>query len=144
MACTCKALYTMFSHSLTHLHADGGKLHCSTASSLLGRLSTRFRIFYHSSQSTFMRSDTDAGWESLAHSLHFNLSQICSVGLRLELGADPSSSSTKHLLSQVSMDLAFYPAWVVLYCSHKVETWNCRKRLGKLKHCKFLSQDLRC
>ena len=82
-----------------------------TASTLLGKLSTKFRsvfmgIFDHSSSSAFVRSDTDVGPEGLAHSLHSNSSQRSSIGLGSGLCAGLSSSSTPNLLIHVFMDLA--------------------------------------
>lgn len=43
-------------------------------------------IFDHPSRSAFVRSTTDAGWESLAHNLCSYSSQRCSVGLWSGLG----------------------------------------------------------
>ena len=75
-----------------------------TASTLLGRLSTRFRsvsmgMCDQSFRSAFVSSGTDVGWEGLARSLRSNLSQRCSIGLKLGLCADQSSSSTKNCSS---------------------------------------------
>ena len=58
-----------------------------TASTLLGRLSTRFRsvsmgMFDHSSRSAFVRSGTDVGREGLAQSPCPNSCQRCSIELR--------------------------------------------------------------
>uniref|UniRef100_A0A3P8S0T8 Uncharacterized protein n=1 Tax=Amphiprion percula TaxID=161767 RepID=A0A3P8S0T8_AMPPE len=82
-----------------------------TASTLLGRLSTRFRsvfmgIIDHSSRSSFVRSHTDVGPEGLALSLCSNSSQRCSMGLRSGLCAGQSSSSTPDSVIHVFMDLA--------------------------------------
>lgn len=40
------------------------------------------RIFHHSSRSASVRSDTDVGYEDLAHSLRFSSSQKCWVEVR--------------------------------------------------------------
>jgi hypothetical protein len=58
-----------------------------TASTLLGRLSTRcwniaVRSCFHSATRALVRSDTDVGRLGLAHSRHSNSSQRCSMGLR--------------------------------------------------------------
>ena len=45
-------------------------------------------VFDHSSRSSFVRSDTDVGWEGLAHSLRSNSSQKCFIGLTLQKVAD--------------------------------------------------------
>ncbi|XP_058230352.1 uncharacterized protein LOC131343021 isoform X2 [Hemibagrus wyckioides] len=100
-----------------------------TASTLLGRLSTRFRsvfmgIFDHSSRSTFVRSHTDFGREGLALSLRSNSSQRCSIGLRSGLCAGQSSSSTPDSVIHVFMDLAL--------CTGAQSCW---KRKGPAPNC---------
>ncbi|MEQ2183265.1 hypothetical protein GOODEAATRI_030962, partial [Goodea atripinnis] len=77
--------------------------------------------------SAFVRSDSDVGWESLAHSLHFNLSQRCSSGLRSGLCAGVSSCSIANLLIHVLMGHALctgaQSCWNVMraspYCFHR-------------------------
>ncbi|XP_058258308.1 uncharacterized protein LOC131361290 isoform X2 [Hemibagrus wyckioides] len=108
-----------------------------TASTLLGRLSTRFRsvfmgIFDHSSRSAFVRSHTDVGREGLALSLRSNSSQRCSIGLRSGLCAGQSSSSTPDSVIHVFMDLAL--------CTGAQSCWkrkgpapNCSHKVGSME-----------
>jgi len=75
-------------------------------------------IFDHSFRSAFVRSDTDVGWEGLAHSLRSNSSQRCSIELRSGPWGQ-SSSSTPNWLIHVFIDLAL--------CTGVQSCWN-RKR----------------
>uniref|UniRef100_A0A3P8T6V7 mRNA m(6)A methyltransferase n=1 Tax=Amphiprion percula TaxID=161767 RepID=A0A3P8T6V7_AMPPE len=99
-----------------------------TASTLLGRLSTRFRsvfmgIFDHSSRSAFVRSHTDVGPEGLALSLCSNSSQRCSIGLRSGLCVGQSSSSTPDSPDSLSYNTADsgFAAQVASYHSSTLE-----------------------
>ena len=70
-----------------------------TASTLLGRLSTRCwntvtGICFHSATRAFLRSGTDVAQLGLARSQCSNSSQRCWMGLRSGLCAGQSSSST--------------------------------------------------
>ena len=99
-------------------------------------------IFDLSSVSAFMRSHTTVGWEGLALSLCSNSSQRCSVGLRSELCAGQSSSSTPNSLS-----MSLWTLLCALVHSQtaptKLGAWDCPKCLGMLKHSEFPSQELR-
>lgn len=90
-----------------------------TASSLLGRLSTRFQrvfvgFFVHSFYRAFMRWGTDGGQKGLACNLCFSLSQRCLMGLRLGLCVGKSSSFTPNSFNLIFMDLALQmkTAWL--------------------------------
>ncbi len=93
-------------------------------------------IFYHSSRSAFVRSDTDVGREGLARSLCSNSSQRCSIGLRSGLCAGQSSSSTPNSLIHVFMDLAL--------CTGAQSCWNrkgpspiCSHKVGSMEFSKI-------
>ena len=89
-----------------------------TASTLLGKLSTRFRSVYGSFWPFFQKHICEVRhwcWtESLAHSLRSNSSQRCSIGLRSGLCAGQSGSSTPNWLIHVFMDLALCSGAVML------------------------------
>nr|XP_061844147.1 uncharacterized protein LOC133624531 isoform X2 [Nerophis lumbriciformis] len=124
---------------------DNGTNYCNlrniiqaiTASTLLGRLSTRLRsvfigIFHHSSKSALVRSHTDVGREVLALSLRSNSSQRCSIGFRSGLCAGQSSSSTPDSVIHVFMDLAL--------CTGAQSCWkkkgpapNCSHKVGSME-----------
>ena len=104
------------------------------ASTLLGRLSTRFRNVFmgslgHSSRGAFVRSDMDVGWKGLV--LHSNTSHSCSVGLRSGLRSGQSISSSPNwlhwerpILSRMSVETVCMPRCLVLYtCGHRSD-WN--------------------
>ena len=123
-------------------------VHPLTASTTLGRLSTRFRsvftgIFDHSSRSAFVRSHTDVGWEGLAFSLPSYSSQRCSIGLMSGLCAGQSSLSTPNSLIHVLL-CALMHSYVGTGRGHpqtfpsKLGAWNCPTSLGMLKHSDFL------
>ena len=93
-------------------------------------------IFDHSFSSAVVRSDTDVGREDLAHSLHSNLSQRCSIRLKLGLCAGQSISSTPNWLIHVFMDLAL--------CTGDQSCWNrkgpspnCFHKVGSMKWSKI-------
>ena len=82
-----------------------------TASTLLGRLSTRCwniaaGICFHSATRAFVRSGTDVGRLGVAHSRCSNSSQRCLMVLRSGLCAGQSSSSTPISPNHLCMALA--------------------------------------
>ena len=113
-----------------------------TASTVLGRLSTGFRIvfmgiFDHSSRSTFVRSHTDVGREGLA------------------LDSQDSVQASQVHPHQTLSSMSLWTLLCALVHSHvgtgrghpqtvptKLGTWNCTTSLGIMKHSEFLSLAL--
>lgn len=102
-----------------------------TASTLLGRLSTRLRcvsvrIEAHSFCSAFMKSGIDVKHEGLAHDLCSSSSQKCSMQLKPGLGSGQSTSSTPN-----SSNLVF----IVLALSNVTQSrWNRKRPSSKFIH----------
>ena len=127
-----------------------------TASTLLEKLSTRFRsvfmgIFDHSSRSTFVRSDIDVGqkaWLSVSAQIH-------PKGVLSGWGQD-SVQASQVLPHQTGSSMSLWTLLCALVRSHvgtgrgrpqtvstKLGAWNGPKSLGMLKHSEFLSLELR-
>jgi len=127
-----------------------------TASTLLGKLSTRFRSDFmgflgHYSRSAFVRSDTDVwqkAWLAVSALIH-------PKGVLSGLGQD-SVQVSQVLPHQTRSSMSLWTLLCALGHSHvgierghpqtvstKMGAWNCPKSLGMLKHLEFLSLGLR-
>ena len=118
---TCLDLHMSFSDIIPNQYDVGPPSAARTASTLLGRLSTRFRsVCFFFLLTIFPEahwwSHTDVGPEGLALSLRSDSSQRCSIGLRSGLCAGQSSSSTPDSAIHVFMDLAL--------CSGAQSCWS--------------------
>ena len=123
-----------------------------TASTLLGRCSTRWGIFDHSSRSVFVRSHTDVGWKGLALGPCSSSSERRSTG---SVEVRILCRLVKFIHTRRSHLRLYGPCsvhWCTVMleqegssqnCSHKVRSMYCPTSLGMLKHSEFLSLELR-
>ena len=105
-----------------------------TASTLLGRLSTRCwniaaGTCFHSATRALVRLGTDVGRLGLAHSRCSNSSQRCSMGLRPRFSVGQSSSSTpistNHFYTGLALCTGALSCW-----NKKGHSTNCCHKVG--------------
>ena len=108
-----------------------------TASTLLGRLSTRrwniaAGTYFHSATRAIVRLRTDVGRLDLARSRPYDSSQRCLMGLRSGLCAGQSRSSTPTLTNHFCMELTLCTG-ALLCWNRKGASPSCCHKVGSTK-----------